>query len=223
MNRRQIIVGAARLFIAERDEVTGEPTPLPGFETGGTGFVAGESFVDALAEEDSGWRDLGYTQGGVEVTYAPDYGAVEVDQLLDDAFLFKQRQTVTVGTTLAEATLENLLIAWGQTTDTLDSTDPNGTQTLEISAGELGDEPVERSLAFVGKATPRADKGTRERIYHLENVLAVESVSTSLSRAEATTIPVSFRCLPSDNGLYGRIINRVIGTAGGGGGEGEGE
>jgi len=221
MNRRQIIVGAARLFIAERDE-DGNPRPLPGFETDppGTGFVPGESFQDALAGAEH-WRDLGYTQGGVEVTYAPAYGAVEVDQLLDDAFLFKQRQTVTVGTTLAEATLENLLIAWGQTTDTLDSTDSNATQTLEISAGELGDEPVERSLAFVGKATPRADKGTRERIYHLENVLAVESVSTSLSRAEATTIPVTFRCLPSDNGLYGRIINRVIGTAGGGGGEGE--
>jgi hypothetical protein len=64
---------------------------------------------------------------------------------------------------------------------------------------------VERSLAFVGPAP-----GTgRERVYHLVRVLSVESTSTGLNRAEASTVPVSLRCLPGDDGDYGVVIDRA--------------
>jgi hypothetical protein len=47
----------------------------------------------------------------LEISFAPDFGEVMVDQLLDTAKLFKQGMKVTLKTTLAEATLENLLLA----------------------------------------------------------------------------------------------------------------
>lgn len=202
-NSESILVGAADVFIS--DTGADLPTLVPGTSAAVTLAGAGAT----------GWRNAGYTTGGVEFVYAPDFGEVEVDQLLDSAKIFKQRQSVTVNTTFAQAELRNLLFAWGQPNDTLTgggagvdtlvgtADDPD--ETLVISAGALGDAPVERSLAFVGPAP-----GTgRERVYHLERVLSVESTSTGLNRAEASTVPVSLRCLPIENGEYGRIVDRA--------------
>lgn len=206
-NTKNIMVGAAALFVSDEDSTTGTlPDPVAA--------VDGTSLRDTYADDDA-WRNVGLTTGGVEVTYAPDFGAVEVDQMLDDAKLFKQKMTVTVATTLSEATLENLLFAWGQGAGTL-TNDTAGTETLDILSGELGEEPVERALAFVGNA-PRvaADATTnpnavRERHYYLRRCLQVESSAHALNRAEATTIPVSLRCLPGDDGSYGNIVDRVV-------------
>jgi len=64
------------------------------------------------------FRNVGYTNNGLEIAFAPDFGEVMVDQLLDTAKLFKQGMKVTLKTTLAEATLENLLLAIaGKTSD----------------------------------------------------------------------------------------------------------
>lgn len=208
-----IIVGAADVFL-ENPEATG-PVTFPE-------AVPGESYSDTL-EGDAGFKPVGLTSGGVEFAYAPDFGEVEVDQWLDVAKMFKQRQSVTVNTTFAEATLEHLLFAWGQPTDTLTGT--AGDKTLKISAGELGDKPEERKLAFVGQAPghPALSAGERrERVYQLDRVLSVESSTHSLSRAEATLIPVALRCLPASaaGGEYGRIIERTFTPAAGAGGGG---
>lgn len=206
---KNVIVGAAAFFISE---TSGDITELPP----GASSASGTRAVEALSST-TGWRNAGYTSDGVEVSYEPDYGEVEVDQELDSVQMFKQGMSVSVNTTLSEATLYNLMIAWGQTDSTItDKTveGDNGNNRLKITGGELHDDPVERSLAFVGKA-PRPAEGKSERVYHLRRALQVESSSHSLSRADATTIPVSFRCLPdsgapSSSGDYGVIIQRTV-------------
>jgi hypothetical protein len=50
---------------------------------------------------------------GVTLNIEPTYNEVMVDQLLDVARLFKTSQSVTVATSLTEATLENLYVAIG--------------------------------------------------------------------------------------------------------------
>lgn len=212
-NTKQVLVGAAAVFVSDADSTQGDGT-LPEAVVA----VSGTSLRDTY-QDSAEWRNVGLTTGGVEVTYAPDFGAVEVDQLLDDAKLFKQKMTVTVATTLSEATLENLLFSWGQGAGTL-TDDGAGGQTLTIESGELGEEPVERALAFVGNAPRAAADATtnanavRERHYYLGRCLQVESSAHALNRAEATTIPVSLRCLPDDNGQYGQIVDRVVTPAG---------
>lgn len=198
---QNIIVGAAAVFISVKDSTestwAGGPA-LPAFST--TAFAA-------LSADTTNWRHQGFTSEGIEVSYEPEYGEVEVDQLLDAAKLFKQSMTVSVNTTLVEATLQNLLVAWGQQGTSLSG------DTLGIAAGNLGDEPVERALAFVGPA-PRATNGDkRERVYHVRRALSVEPTSHALRRNEATTIPVSFRLLPDPNFTgqeYGKILDRVV-------------
>jgi len=137
-NARNIIVGAASLYLSA---VEGGNTALPASPG------AGSSFATAL-EASAAWRHAGYTSEGLELAYEPDWTDIEVDQLLDSAKIFKTSMRATINTTIVESTLENLLVAWGQTSATLASTASDS--TIGIAAGALGDEPVERSLAAVG-------------------------------------------------------------------------
>lgn len=221
---RNIIIGAAALYISSNDSTgagwtastdsaaTASKEAVKAGQMGPSlSKVASGSLTTAL-DADADFRHAGFTTEGLEISYEPDFGDVEVDQLLDSAKLFKQSMKVTVNTTLAEASLENLLIAWGQGTTTLAS---SGTETtLGISAGSLGDEPVERALVAVGPG-PRAvsDGAKRERIYHARRVLSVEASAHSVKRNEATVFPVAFRLLPDPNFAgqeYGVIRDRNV-------------
>jgi hypothetical protein len=100
-----IIVGAAALFVTNDTATALTATSIPT-------FVDGESYRETLSlRHASRFRNVGYTNNGLEIAFAPDFGEVMVDQLLDTAKLFKQGMKVTLKTTLAEATLENLLLA----------------------------------------------------------------------------------------------------------------
>lgn len=209
---RNIIVGAAAVFMSVKDSTDSSfyPSggkagiPLPGLQ-------ANTSAVTTLEAATTTWRNVGYTTEGVEFSYEPDFGEVQVDQMLDVAKMFKQGMRASVNTTFAEATLENLIVAWGQAASTLTGTDATD-KVAVISAGSLGEEPVERSLAFVGGA-PRNDSGKRERVYYLRRALQVEASNHSLSRNDATTIPVSFRLLPeagTSGADYGTVTDRTI-------------
>lgn len=211
---KNIIVGAAAIYVSVLDSTDASFYGANGnVAVALPALTASASAVADLEGDTANWRHLGFTSDGVEFAYEPDFGEVMVDQLLDAATLFKQGQTASVNTTLAEATLENLIVAWGQSADTL-GTDSGTEQELGIAAGALLDEPVERSLVFIGPA-PRALTGNkrRERLYHVRRALNVESSSFSLSKTDPTAIPVSLRLLPDpyySGKEYGIIRDRNI-------------
>jgi phage baseplate assembly protein gpV len=205
---KNIIVGAAALFISQIDSTdagfypSGQPAGVP-VPT----LTSGQPAAPKFEADATNWRNMGYTTDGVEVSYEPDFGEVQVDQMLDSAKLFKQGMRVSINTTLVEASLENLLVAWGQSSDTLSG------GVLTLSGGALGDEPVERSLAFVGGA-PRSATGVKsERLYYVRRALQVETSAHSLTRSDATTFPVSFRLLAEatvSGSDYGTITERTL-------------
>lgn len=199
---KNIIVGAAQFYVGTGDAA------LPTLTAAKPVSATENQTVLTTA----GFADVGFTQEGVEVSYEPDYGDVEVDQLLDSARVFKQSMRVTVNTTLAEATLENLLIVWGQDGDTLTGGTGTTDKDLDIEAGELGDAPLERSLLFVGPA-PRTYSVPRERVYHVRRGIQTESSSHALRRSEVTALPVSFRVLPftdaNGKSSYGTVKDRA--------------
>ena len=182
-NTKNVIVGAASIFISVGNNTNsyGRPstksTDLNNLF--GAGLPARQSLLASqgqttgnFASMQGGYREVGYTNTGLEVSYEPTYGEVMVDQLLDAARLFKQTLKVTLKTELTEATLENLQFSWGQmdsyyvatnastvtavpalinNDSTISSTDTPAA-TLNIAAGALGDAPVERTLIAVGQA-----------------------------------------------------------------------
>jgi hypothetical protein len=197
-----IIVGAAALFTHEAGVLTDAALPA---------YVSGTSFKDTL-QDDADFRNVGYTMNGLEIQFQPDFGEVAVDQVLDVAKLFKQGMQVNLNTTFAESTLENLLFALAGKDDDLATV--SGNPTLNLSAGDIGECPVERGLVAVGPGTGEcAASDQLERVYVAYRALSIESVTVSAKRDEATMFEVSFRLLPNDNASYGKIVDRTIPAA----------
>lgn len=212
-----ILVGAAAIFVG--DPVTAK-VPAPE-----TGIAYVETLSDNVATTDPGygWRNVGYTSNGLELQFAPEFGEVQVDQILDVAKMFKSGMTVTLNTSMSEATLENLAFAIasneGVTANSpIHDKDLTGTtptwgaanNVLDLTAGELGDCPVEKKLIAVGTGVGECSATEKsERIYTAYRVLSIESVTVSQKRDEATTFDVSFRLLPDGKGRYGQIVDRT--------------
>jgi hypothetical protein len=239
---RNIIVGASPLFLSTTDSTQGSDYNsdlVPNdADLGGVAFANGVSYTKTLNDAyDSNsatakWRNVGYTNNGLQITYNPTYDSVTVDQLLDTAKLFKSAMEVMIATEMSEGTLANILVVFGQGNDTLTSTGSGtgATDTLGLEAGALGVQPTERQLVAVGNAPTTADDGTAlartERIYYARRVLSVQQSQFSLARTTPTTFPVTFRLLPksqSSNAVgtpaaykdytgkeYGVIIDRVL-------------
>ena len=213
-----IIVGAAALF-------TFNAGPI-GQDVNGK-ITEAESEIDlpALEEDvtyretlsnDANFRNVGYTMNGLEIVLQPDFGEVQVDQVLDVARLYKQGMQVNLNTAFAESTLENLLFAVaGQNSDLTDENSSTGlfagNSVLDMSAGDIGECPVERGLVAVGPGTGDCAAGSSiERIYVAYRALSIESVTVSAKRDEATMFEVSFRLLPNDDASYGKIVDRTL-------------
>jgi hypothetical protein len=196
-----IIVGAAALFVADTTLTAGT---LPA-------YISSESYRETIAD-DSDFTNVGYTMNGLELQFQPDFGEVQVDQLLDVAKLYKQGMQVNMATAFAEATLENLLLALAYNSDQLTGTksSSNG-QALDLSAGDIGECPVERGIIAVGPGTGDcADSAYVERVYSAYRALSIENVTVSAKRDEASMFEVSFRLLPEDtSGSYGKIVDRT--------------
>lgn len=198
-------VGGGKNF---RSWITGLPTGGPISVAGafqGSGISAATGSVE--------FSDVGLTQEGVEVQYQPDFGEVEVDQILDAARLFRQKMTVSVATTFAEATLDNLLTVWAQSpgTKAAETTTLSGSTGVRLSGGELGEAPIEKALMFVGNA-PGTPTTYKQRVYLATRALSVESSSHSMRRNEPTVFPVTFRLLPdtaASYSAYGRVVDVV--------------
>jgi hypothetical protein len=198
---------------------------VPAFKNGTSAtpgpYVAGESYTTTLngvdttnatvsATTGAAYRNVGFTNNGLQITYNPSYGAVTVDQLLDSAKLFKETMEVMIATEFAEGTLENVLGVFGQSASTL----TNAGKQLGLAAGALGEAPVERQLVAIGQAPTTAASSKTERVYYARRVLSVQQSQFSLARNAASTFPVTFRLLPSgasaDAGAeYGTIVDRT--------------
>lgn len=197
---KNLVVGAGTLYIAEVG------VALPTYPTDGAS-------VKTVFESDAGWTNLGFTTDGVEVAYEPTYSDVNVDQVFDAARLFLESETFNFSTSLQEATLENLITAWGR----------NAGDALVVSAASKkftvkasNPVPCEYQIAIVGPAPGSSQDcidgdGTVlvERIYNAFRVVSVTGSTHSMQRTGETTFPVTFRALPyfADNpdGEYATI------------------
>lgn len=216
-NNKQIIVGAAALFVsktAEFDPTNTSPI-LPDFDSG--------SYKDTLEAATTVVRNVGYTSNGLEIQFQPDFGEVQVDQLLDVAKLYKQGMKVNLNTSFAEATLENLMVSIAANASDLDSdvklknplasTTGSGSfaDVLDLMSGNIGECPVERGLIAVGPGTGECAPTTAiERIYVAYRALSIENVTVNAKRDAASMFEVSFRLLPANNGSYGKIVDRLV-------------
>lgn len=224
-NAKNIIVGAGAVYLGANTSTVYTEDDIFASSTLAAATTAG-SAQNPTNVDSNKWKTVGYTSEGVDLSFEPEYGEVQVDQLLDVARIFKQGQRVMLNTTLTEGTLENLLIAIGGKGTDLATASPaasgNRTQDLFINGGALNVAPVERSILVVGPAPESLLVGSgnttklAERIYVGYRALSMDTVGVGIKRDTATVFPVSFRLLPESgktapdgNATYGKIIDRV--------------
>lgn len=214
-NSRNIIVGAARIWLSAA-VLTNTDDPITGGAPVPT-LVSGTKAATTL-DADANWVDVGYTTNGLDLTYTPTYGEVQVDQLLDAAMLFKSDIKVDLKTTFAEATLKNLFIVLNQKSGYSSSGDPdsahlsvpNAVSGVQVNSGQLGDFPVERSLIAVGPGPRSTSLSNTERIYYAYRVMSMDPATNSMKRDTPSEYAVTFRLLAVSaysNG-YGKIVDR---------------
>jgi hypothetical protein len=234
-NAKNILVGASPLFLSVDDSTVvgyddsmeagvlnaftaNKNTYVPAFDAASS-YVSTLNAVDVTTaasapspvDKGAAYRNVGYTNNGLQITYNPTYDSVTVDQLLDTAKLFKSAMEVMIATEMSEGTLENILVVFGQGKETLNEVD--GNDVLGLEAGALGAAPTERQLIAIGQAPTVATPNT-ERVYYARRVLSVQQSQFSLARTTPTTFPVTFRLLPSGDSAhagseYGKIIDRA--------------
>ena len=227
-NAKNILVGASPLFLSNVDindsdyianAEAGTALAAGATTVGVPAFATGVSYATTLNGVNQtaglfGYRNVGFTNNGLQITYNPTYDSVTVDQLLDTAKLFKSAMEVMIATEMSEGTLENIVTVFGQSADSLSTTGTGSTKvdTLKIAAGSLGAAPTERQLIAIGQA-PTSGSTASERVYYARRVLSVQQSQHSLARTTPTTFPVTFRLLPDANysgSEYGKIIDRVL-------------
>ena len=227
-NAKNILVGASPLFLSntdinDSDYITnaeaGVAITAGATTVGVPAFASGVSYTTTLNAVNQtaglfGYRNVGFTNNGLQITYNPTYDSVTVDQLLDTAKLFKSAMEVMIATEMSEGTLENIATVFGQPASTLSTSGTGVTKkdVLGLEAGALGAAPTERQLIAVGQA-PTASSTSSERVYYARRVLSVQQSQFSLARTTPTTFPVTFRLLPDANyagSEYGKIIDRVL-------------
>jgi hypothetical protein len=211
-----IIVGAAALFVTRTNSYL-EATNVPA-------FVAGESYKETLslryagtAPVDQGFsttgvsipsfRNVGFTQNGVEISFQPNFGEVMVDQLLDVAKMFKQGMTVTLKTSLAEATLENLLLAIAGRDQDLVAV--GGTETYGLSSLTLG--AVTNAFTTAGVGTVGVAGVT---ILTTGITLPTQSPKTlNITSGELGDYPIERGLIAVGPGLYSKDGQEVAGLS----------
>lgn len=162
-----------------------------------------------------GFADLGATQNGVEISWEPDMVDIEIDQYGDAARIVQSKVKVMVKTTMAEATLNNLAIAWNYDQNTGGSSIINnndGANTRTFKFGSQSVFPYEKGLVITGTAPNSAAGAVKTRKFYTKRAISMEASNVTMKRAEASVFAVGFRILPKteDTGYeYGKIVDQT--------------
>lgn len=137
------------------------------------------------------WNELGATKTGVQISRNNTEENFDVDQIIGDIYSAPNSWEVSVGTQLAEMTLEKLQIAWQGSGVTTDATPGSGSEK-ELGLGNPTTF-IQRRLAVVSK---RFDDKIRAFLFRKVQRMAQESNITYAKTGEQISIPVRFKCLP---------------------------
>jgi len=127
----------------------------------------------------AGWRQVGYTDAGVDAIYTPTIKEIYVDEETAPVDDILEKEKFVISAHLAELGLKNLNTAIAASAYV-----PTGNPTL--SAGSLA-----LNYIMVGVVGPAPDTFT-SRVILLQKALSTAAVNLKMTRKDKQIIPVSF-------------------------------
>ena len=191
---KNILVGAAQIFVSRGTGINRPVTKPATTVASASGQYAGlasargdinwsktQSAKTYLLGQNASWRDVGYTNNGLEVSYEPGYNDVMVDQLLDAARLFKSTLKVMLTTELTEGTLENIQLAFGQNENQVVWDQTNASAGYPSVLNYTGADSVDANSFVI------ASTGSTSSVFQGTTVTPVQG--TASGTAQFTTFP----------------------------------
>jgi hypothetical protein len=133
-------------------------------------------------------QDIGGTDGDVTVEKQQKLQGITVDQIPGDVAEAITDESYTIKTNFAEATLENMQIAWGSSNAPTVVTGPPAGKSMNLG---IERNVIEHTLEITGKA-PNGNF----RTFTFKRAINVTAGTQILSKTKQLTFPVSFQCLP---------------------------
>jgi len=189
INDESFVRGAARLLWASISQAF--PTKI--------GDIINMSTFDPQA----GWNDLGATKTGIQISINNAEENFDVDQILGDIASSPTNWEVSVGTSLAEMTLDRLALSWEGSAVTQAAED--GQQVKTVGIGQPTTY-VQRRLAVVFRR-PSNNK-IRAYIFRKVQRMPQDSTVTHAKTGEQISIPVRFKCIADTSvaDIYSRFF-----------------
>lgn len=174
---RNLILGPAQVYIGTFGAVV---------EPGATsGDFSGSSWTPT-----SGWTDLGFTNGGVTLNLQKEYTPLEVDQITSTPHSVVTSESYEVTTSLAEGTLENLVLAMND--GVIDTSTP-GVKKYKPVDSVAGRPTGYKALLLVGTGTAAdLSVGARRRFVLVRKVLSTAGISVAYSKTDQQVFEVTF-------------------------------
>jgi hypothetical protein len=182
-NVDEILIGTGTLYY---DELDGAEAVFP---------------ADPTTSPAAGWLEFGYTDDGVSVDVDRTYEDVMVAELFDPVAVLKTQQSFSVVAAFAQASLENLLVAFG---GSIAADTPTGfdTWTAPTTTADTKYELLFRTAA------PTISSVAKVRDWQFPRAVPTGAVSMAHKKAPAKTlIAVEFRVLVPSAGSIVTVID----------------
>jgi len=151
----------------------------------GTAFPALTAKPAASDWATAGFRRIGYTEAGMDLTVTPETYDVKADESITALDVKIKGLKVEAKTTLMEANLENLEIAVGMSKLTNPGT---GIKTLKIGSANVLQY---FALGMQGGGPGGADA----RVFQMFRTNVTSAATISQKRADTSKVPCNFNCL----------------------------
>lgn len=136
-----------------------------------------------LAPAASAWNGLGGTDGGIKLTVAQAYDELVVDQIVDIVGRRKTKREFTVDTTLAEPTMENLVLSINETP----AVTGGNFKSMDVQNDNSASQPIYTALIMDGWAP-----GSFRRRVLVRRALSTANMSFEYGKKAQTGFVVSF-------------------------------
>lgn len=176
------IRGAGRLLIALDTQAF--PTQISDIVETSASPMTGEQW-----DAKTGWTDLGATKTGIQITVNNAEETFDVDQVLGEIDSAPTSWEVSVGTQLAEATLERMQVAWEGSAITTDTTPTPDEKELGVG------EPTTYTRRRLAVLFQKNSGLVRAFIFRKVQRMPQESSITFQKTGEQISIPVRWRAL----------------------------
>lgn len=148
---------------------------------------------------------VGGTSGGVTLERKMTYTDLEVDQIVGVVKQALSKDAITVTTTLSEATLNNLQIAFNISNAPVVNTTPANT-TLSVGVEKA---PIEHTLTFVGPC-PAGSGSYTARTVTIHRAINMSTAKMDFVKDKEQGYHVQFTCLPDLTQTAGSEYGTVV-------------